>query len=956
MQPNTLTVASLRQVAGKEIQMFFASPIAYLFLAAFAAITLFIFFWGEAFFARNIADVKPLFEWMPVLLIFLCSTLTMRMWSEERRAGTLEYLLTRPAPLYRFVCGKFIGCLMLLIIALLITLPIPLTVSMLGQVDWGPIWSAYLATILLGGSYLAMGLFVSSRCDNQIVSLISSCALCGAFYLIGSPLLTNLVGTDAGELLRLLGSGSRFSSITRGVLDLRDLYYYLSLIIVFLYLNGYMLEQERWARGAQQTRHRHINRIVGLIIINVLLANVWLSQFNALRIDTTKGKIYTLSPATGQILSHLQEPLLIEGYFSHKTHPLLAPLVPQLENLLREYAVHGHNKVRVVFADPTTDNAAAKQAVSKYGIRPVPFQVDNRYQSSVVSSYFNVVVSYGDQYKVLNFKDLIAVKMAQNNHLNVALRNPEHDITAAIAHVIRNYQSSGNLFDTVKQTLTFTGYLSADNQLPKPLQTYRKVMETTLQAIQKQAGKALKVRFKNPSENAGLAKQLAQKYGFKPMTTSLLSNQRFYFYMTLSDGQQQIQIPMGNIQGTDFKRNLQSTIKHFATGFTKTIALVTPSSPSPYAQGPRFDRLKRYLNRTFDVHQENLQTGRVSGDADLLMLMDPSQLNQKQLFAVDQYLMQGGTVIAAASPYQLQFEQRRLHLAKHQGLFLKWLAYQGIKVAPKIVMDPQNAALPIPVTRTIAGIPIQQYEMIDYPYFADIRANGLNAQNPITENLSQATIPWASPIQVVPHKGRNITRLLSSSAGTWLSTNQDVMPQLSGNHIVPYTPQGKTGKRLLGVTSQGHFTSYFAGKSSPISAVAPTKKNDKKSKAAKPPLQVNAVLQNSPKSARIILFSSAAMLQDQVLQLTGSGNQSRYTNTLKLVDNAAHYALEDTALLSIHARSHFNRMLIPMDHQMQLFWEYLNYILAVVALLLIALIRRIQRAAKTRRYQQLLAN
>jgi len=115
MQPESNRSELVRRVAAKEVTLFFASPVAYLFLAAFAAVTLFVFFWGEAFFSRNIADVRPLFEWMPVLLIFLASTLTMRLWSEERRTGTLEHVLTQPAPLWCFVLGKFLGCLVLLL-------------------------------------------------------------------------------------------------------------------------------------------------------------------------------------------------------------------------------------------------------------------------------------------------------------------------------------------------------------------------------------------------------------------------------------------------------------------------------------------------------------------------------------------------------------------------------------------------------------------------------------------------------------------------------------------------------------------------------------------------------------------------------------------------------------------------------------------------------------------------
>ncbi|MDH3379104.1 MAG: ABC transporter permease, partial [Gammaproteobacteria bacterium] len=109
MRPNVSSLTIIRRIATKEITLFFASPIAYLFLAVFAAVTLFVFFWGEAFFSRNIADVRPLFEWMPLLLVFLASALTMRLWSEEKRAGTLEHVLTQPVPLWHFVVSKFAG-------------------------------------------------------------------------------------------------------------------------------------------------------------------------------------------------------------------------------------------------------------------------------------------------------------------------------------------------------------------------------------------------------------------------------------------------------------------------------------------------------------------------------------------------------------------------------------------------------------------------------------------------------------------------------------------------------------------------------------------------------------------------------------------------------------------------------------------------------------------------------
>ena len=204
-----MTDSVVRRVAQKEVRLFFASPVAWLFLTSFAAVTLFVFFWVESFFSRNIADIRPLFQWMPILLIFLCAALTMRMWSEERRTGTLEHVLTQPVNPWRFVLGKFRACFTLLLLALICTLPLPITVALIAELDWGPVVTGYVATALLGASYLSAGLFISARTDNPIVSLIGTVALCGVLYLLGSDTLTDFFDNRVGEILRLLGSGAR---------------------------------------------------------------------------------------------------------------------------------------------------------------------------------------------------------------------------------------------------------------------------------------------------------------------------------------------------------------------------------------------------------------------------------------------------------------------------------------------------------------------------------------------------------------------------------------------------------------------------------------------------------------------------------------------------------------------------------------------------------------------------
>ncbi|HSR31759.1 MAG TPA: ABC transporter permease, partial [Anaerolineae bacterium] len=188
-------------IARKELSAYFGSPMALIFVGVFLVVTLLAFFWVETFFARNLADVRPLFRWMPVLLLFLVAALTMRQWSEEQRVGTLEVLLTLPVRRTELVLGKFLAVMALVALALTLTLFLPITASILGDLDWGPVVGGYLAALLMASAYAAIGLFVSSRTDNQIVSLIVTVLLGGTFFVVGTTGVAGLVGDTLGEIL-----------------------------------------------------------------------------------------------------------------------------------------------------------------------------------------------------------------------------------------------------------------------------------------------------------------------------------------------------------------------------------------------------------------------------------------------------------------------------------------------------------------------------------------------------------------------------------------------------------------------------------------------------------------------------------------------------------------------------------------------------------------------------------
>jgi ABC-2 type transport system permease protein len=240
-------VNKIRAVALRELRAYFNSPIAYVFLLVFAGTALFTFFNIEAFFARGQADLRGLFESIPLLTLLLVPALTMRLWAEETKQGTIETLLTFPVRDVELVVGKFLASWALLAVALLLTLPLAVTVSFLGDLDWGPVIGGYLGALLLGAAYLAVGQFISAVTENQILAFILAFVFCLALYGLGTELFSGLFSDSTGAILRALGSGSRFESIARGVIDLRDILYYLSLTLFFTGLSVCALRVKRWA-------------------------------------------------------------------------------------------------------------------------------------------------------------------------------------------------------------------------------------------------------------------------------------------------------------------------------------------------------------------------------------------------------------------------------------------------------------------------------------------------------------------------------------------------------------------------------------------------------------------------------------------------------------------------------------------------------------------------------------
>ena len=949
------------RIARKELALFYSSPIAYLFLAAFLGVTLFVFFWGEAFFARNIADVRPMFEWLPVLLIFLASALTMRMWSEERRAGTLELVVTVPASSGEFVVGKFLACWSLLASALALTLPLPITVSLLGELDLGPVFAGYLAAALLGAAYIGIGLFASAKTDNQIVALILATFGCGVFYLLGSPALTELVSNQTADWLRAIGAGARFESITRGVLDLRDLYFYFSVLAAFLALNVYAVDAQGWAHDGNATRHRDRRIVLGLVAANFLAVNFWLGSVNFLRWDVTQGNQYSISDATRGYLRQLREPLLIRGYFSAKTHPKLAPLAPQLTDLLTEYEVAGDGRVHVEFIDPATAPELEDEANTKYGIRPVPFQVADRYQAALVSSYFDVLVQYGDEYTVLGFRDLIEVKVRGEADLDVRLKNPEYDVTRAIKKVLFGFQGGSTVFENIATPVKFTGYISAPERLPEALAELRADLQSVLDEMAEESGGKLTAEIVDPDAGGGeVARQISAEYGFRPMAASLFDVNTFYFYLTLSDDKRMVQMPLPDSMDLDgVRRQIEDGLKRYATGLLKTVAFEAPEGVPPYMQqmpqmqqppGNQFQTLRDVVGADFKVENAVLDDGGTPA-AEVLLVVDPADLTERAVFAIDQFLMRGGTVVVAAGAYRATMTPQSLYATPVRSGLTDWLAHHGVTIQRALVMDPQSVPAPVIVPRTVAGFRFDEMRLVDYPYFIDVR-DGLSADLAFTAGLPQLTMAWASPVEVdaEANEARQVTNWLASSAESWRSTSTDIMPK--GGQ--PYLPEGEQRQDTLAVLLEGRFDSFFDASPLVEEPPDPAEQDDPLADAETDDAEedadtlgtVTSLIDRSPESARLIVIGSASFLADQTVRMIGSADGTLYTNSVELMANIVDWAVEEQSLLDIRSRGHFNRTLPPMQEEEQRVWEYGNYLLAIVGLIAVFSISRHRRARR----------
>ncbi len=373
----------------REIQTFFSSAIGYLVIAVFLLINglfLWVFQGQYNIFDNGFADLNTFFNLTPWVFLFLIPAITMRMFSDEKRIGTLELLLTKPISVFKIVLGKYIGAFFLITLALVPTLLYVLTIDKLGNPsgnwDFGSTMGSYLGVLFLAAAYTAIGVFCSTLSKNQIVVFILSVFVSFFFYYGFEGISTVL--ESSGSTLAALGMQEHFNSMARGVIDTKDLFYFIGVTALFLALTVFSL---------QKIKHTKQMWILVSILFFILLGNYIHKRF-----DLTQDKRYTLSKAAINTVATVDSPLVIDVFLSGNLPPEFKKLQAETRFLLEEFKTNNPN-IAFNFINPleqSDDSKAMQKLFLEYGMQPAQVSVKENGKLSTQIVYPWALAYYND--------------------------------------------------------------------------------------------------------------------------------------------------------------------------------------------------------------------------------------------------------------------------------------------------------------------------------------------------------------------------------------------------------------------------------------------------------------------------------------------------------------------------------------------------------------------------------
>lgn len=685
---------------------------------------------------------------------------------------------------------------------------------------------------------------------------------------------------------------------------------------------------------------------LALVAANVVAFNALVSPWASARLDLTRDRAFSISPATRRLLGSLDDDLTIYGYFSKRTHPKLAPLVPQIEDLLEEYRALARKRVHVEIIDPSTNDRLEQEANDRYGVTSTPFRLASKYESGIVNAYFALVIKYGDQYVRYGFDDLIQVDPLPDGDVDVRLRNLEYDLTRAIKKVVFGFRGTGQLFDRLGKPVKLTAVWT-----PERLPAAFHGVPDELRKAAKQLGESSHGGFTfEEVVPAGAAEEadVQRRFGARPLALGLFSTESFYLqgFLAVGDHVEQVPLAAERVTAATLREAIEASLKRQAPGFLKTVGVVAPGPTLPpeilaqlRAQGqninqppPEFDQIKARLRQDYNVRDVSLDDAAgVPPEVDVLLVIKPRGLKDRAVYNLDQYLMRGGRVILCAGSFDPQFAQTGLTVQPVDSGLEEWLKSDGVEISKTLLLDDRNQPLPIPeIRRTILGA-IQTWSLKPYPYLVAVRDAGLKSPA-ITSKLDAVGIYWGSPIEVLPgtEKKVKVTPILASSDRSWTDDNLENVGHT--NYTVP--PGSKS--HLVAVALQGSFDSFYAGRPAPPVPGDSTRHD--------------VPIPRSPET-RLVVVGNSEFVSDLVAGALGRQSGGLYLQNLEFVQNLVDWMNLDDDLVAIRTRASSARPIRRLSRSAEVGFEVANYLVPLLALAGLGLARFWRR----RRVQPLVA-
>jgi ABC-type uncharacterized transport system involved in gliding motility auxiliary subunit len=391
-----MKITNILTLTHKELKNYFDTPTAYIVLVVFLLLWEFLFFKNA--FVVGEANLRGLFDILPWLLLFVVPAVTMGAICQEKNEGTLEWLLSTPINSIEMILGKCIAAFLFVCFALLFTIPIAISFSWYGPLDWGVFIGQLLSSLCTVLFLVSLGIWISSTLSSVITTLLVTALVIFIFILIGTPFFSSSFPLFFAPLMEQLSLITHFDSMARGVIDTRDIWYFLSFTIIFISL-GY-LKLLKFKFGNNKKKYQSFQIGIALFIGIALLTNV-IGSWIPGRVDLTQGKIYSLSEATKTTLANLKDLVNITLYASHELPVQVQPVLRETKDILKDYQTYGKGNIIVQEKDPTKEDIATE--AKSLGVIEIQFNVMGQSELQVKKGYLGIVISYANDHEVIPY-------------------------------------------------------------------------------------------------------------------------------------------------------------------------------------------------------------------------------------------------------------------------------------------------------------------------------------------------------------------------------------------------------------------------------------------------------------------------------------------------------------------------------------------------------------------------